>query len=120
MAVETRHGDYLARAPQWQKMRDVAEGQDVIHARGPAYPGLHKGMLWLQDVPNFTFVYIHTGNKDEHTMGCLLVGGSVQETVDDMAVWGSRDAYRKFYQKVVGAAEAGALSILYVDKDSVA
>ena len=24
----------------------------------------HKGMLWLQDVKDFTFIYIHTGNNE--------------------------------------------------------
>ncbi|MCK5550630.1 MAG: hypothetical protein KAI41_08870, partial [Hyphomicrobiaceae bacterium] len=34
----------------------------------------HSGMLWLQDVPDFQFIYIHVGNKDDDTDGCLLVG----------------------------------------------
>lgn len=31
-------------------------------------------MPYLQDVPGFSGVMIHTGNKVEHTKGCLLVG----------------------------------------------
>lgn len=31
-------------------------------------------MPYLQDVPGFTGVMIHKGNKVEHTKGCLLVG----------------------------------------------
>ncbi|KKR55853.1 MAG: hypothetical protein UT94_C0055G0001, partial [Candidatus Uhrbacteria bacterium GW2011_GWF2_40_263] len=26
------------------------------------FPGIHEGMLWLQNVPNFQFIYIHIGN----------------------------------------------------------
>ena len=33
-----------------------------------------KGMLELQDVPNFTYVLIHSGNTDESTSACLLLG----------------------------------------------
>ena len=40
------------------------------------YGSMHKGMLWLQDVPNFKWILIHCGNTDEHTAGCLLVGDS--------------------------------------------
>jgi len=38
------------------------------------YPGIHIGMLHIQDVPNFEYILIHTGNTDEHTAGCLIVG----------------------------------------------
>ena len=35
------------------------------------YKNAHYGMLHIQDVPNFTYILIHTGNTDEHT-SCLL------------------------------------------------
>ena len=62
----------------------------------------HKGMLDLQDVPNFKYILIHTGNTDEHTAGCLLVG-ETQQDLDrgkDGFVGGSGDAYKKMYPKV--------------------
>ena len=39
---------------------------------------MHKGMLWVRDVPGFEYILIHTGNTDEHTAGCLIVGDSQQ------------------------------------------
>ena len=69
----------------------------------------HNGMLELQDVPNFTYILIHTGNTDEHTAGCLLVG-ETQQDLDkgkDGFVGGSGDAYKKFYPKVRDALNAG-------------
>jgi hypothetical protein len=66
------------------------------------YGALHKGMLWLQDVPNFKWILIHTGNTDEHTAGCLLLG-ETQQDLDkgkDGFVGGSGDAYKKMYPKV--------------------
>lgn len=62
----------------------------------------HKGMLELQDVPNFKYLLIHTGNTDQHTAGCLLIG-ETQQDLDkgkDGFVGGSGDAYKKFYPKV--------------------
>jgi hypothetical protein len=62
----------------------------------------HKGMLELQNVPNFQYILIHTGNTDSHTAGCLLVG-ETQQDLDkgkDGFVGGSGDAYKKFYPKV--------------------
>ena len=62
----------------------------------------HKGMLELQDVPNFKYILIHTGNTDEHTAGCLLVGETQQDldSGKDGFVGGSGDAYKKMYPKV--------------------
>lgn len=37
------------------------------------YPTMHMGMLWIQDINNFTYCYIHQGLNDEHTGGCPLV-----------------------------------------------
>ncbi|MAL08079.1 MAG: hypothetical protein CMF74_00240 [Maricaulis sp.] len=62
----------------------------------------HKGMLELQNVPNFQYILIHTGNTDSHTAGCLLIG-ETQQDLDkgkDGFVGGSGDAYKKFYPKV--------------------
>jgi len=33
-------------------------------------------MLWLQNVPNFEYVYLHIGNLVSETNGCVLVGDS--------------------------------------------
>ena len=66
-------------------------------------------MLELQDVPNFMYILIHTGNTDEHTAGCLLVG-ETQQDLDkgkDGFVGGSGDAYKKMYPKVRDALLSG-------------
>ena len=71
--------------------------------------GFHKGMLELQNVPNFQYILIHTGNTDEHTAGCLLVG-ETQQDLDkgkDGFIGGSGDAYKKMYPKVRDALIRG-------------
>lgn len=69
----------------------------------------HKGMLELQDVPNFQYILIHTGNTDQHTAGCLLVG-ETQQDLDkgkDGFIGGSGDAYKKMYPKVLKCLLSG-------------
>ena len=73
------------------------------------YGAMHKGMLWLQDVPNFKWILIHTGNQDSHTAGCLLIG-ETQQDLDkgkDGFIGGSGDAYKKMYPKVANALLSG-------------
>jgi len=64
------------------------------------FPDMHKGMLWVRDVPNFEYILIHIGNTDEHTAGCLLVGNSA-----DMKgfIGKSTAAYKNIYPEVAQA-----------------
>jgi len=70
----------------------------------------YKGQLWLQDVPNFTWVYVHCGNNDDHTDGCPLIGlerfGS--------SIGRSRDAYKKVYPLILEAMDKGAEVFIHV------
>lgn len=68
----------------------------------------HRGMLWLQDVPRFEWIYIHVGNKDDDSEGCLLVGdGQISNVVERGQVTGSVAAYRRLYGKIVDALSDG-------------
>ena len=69
----------------------------------------HKGMLWLQDVPNFTWILIHTLNDSTQTSGCLGVGSAQQDLDLDAKglITQSRDAYMRLYPKVRDAILSG-------------
>ena len=70
------------------------------------YGDMHKGMLWLQDIPNFEYVLIHTGNTNEHTHGCLIVGLFAPEKlhVTTPYILGEyQDAYKKIYPPIADA-----------------
>ena len=71
--------------------------------------GWHLGMLELQDVPNFEFILVHSGNTDESTAGCYLVGNTQQDldVSKDGFIGSSRVAYEKMYPKVRDALVAG-------------
>ena len=61
----------------------------------------HRGMLWLQEVPNFEYVYIHIGNKDDDTLGCILVGMAR----DGATLGRSLEAYAALYHLIIAAMD---------------
>jgi len=85
------------------------------------YGSMHKGMLHVQDVPGFDYILIHTGNTDEHTDGCLLVGNTQTENIGtkDGFIGASGDAYKRIYPPIAKALEDGdEVEITYVDFDT--
>ena len=80
------------------------------------FGSLHKGMLWVRNVPGFTWILIHCGNTPEDTEGCLLVGRGWTEQEGKPFVSSSVAAYREMYPKVADAIIAGNdVMINYVD-----
>ena len=84
------------------------------------YPGLHRCMLHVTDVPNFEYILIHTGNTDEHTAGCLLVGDSQEnnQLLPDGFIGKSVNAYKRIYPRIASAIANGEeVTITYQDYD---
>lgn len=84
------------------------------------YGKMHKGMIHVQDVPGFTYILWHTGNTDEHTMGCLLFGDTAQQNISKAGFIGaSTDAYKRVYPAIASALEAGdKVRVKYTDWDT--
>ena len=84
------------------------------------YGAMHKGMLHVQDVPNFKWILIHTGNTDEHTAGCLILGDSQENNLlmKDGFIGKSTQAYKRVYPPIAEALENGEeVTIEYIDLD---
>ena len=80
----------------------------------------HKGMIWVQDVPNFKWILWHSGNTDENTAGCLLLGNSQESNLvkKDGFIGSSRDAYKLVYPRVAEAIVSGQdVEVTYIDYD---
>jgi len=80
----------------------------------------HKGMIHVQDVPGFEYILWHTGNTDEHTAGCLILGNTQTNNriAKDGFVGNSVDAYKFVYSRVAAAIEAGiSVEVEYIDYD---
>jgi len=70
------------------------------------YGAMHKGMLWLQDVPDFKWVYLHIGNTDDHTEGCILVGDICEQNITERGRVGtSAAAYQRVYPPIAERLE---------------
>ncbi len=86
------------------KYQIMLRAEGGMHKRYSNRFSFHKGMLWLQMVPGFTFIYIHTGNNDDHSEGCILTGdGQVQNVTERGQVTSSVAAYTRLYEVVTEA-----------------
>ena len=87
------------------------------------YGAMHKGMIHVQDVPNFKYILWYTGNTDEHTAGCLLLGDTQYQNITKRPngfIGSSVDAYKRVYPAIAEAIVRGDdVEVTYIDHDTV-
>tara|TARA_A100001035_G_scaffold140945_1_gene110735 strand:- start:12861 stop:13484 length:624 start_codon:yes stop_codon:yes gene_type:complete len=91
-----------------------------FHNRYKSRYSFHKGMIHVLDVPGFEYILWHSGNTDENTAGCLLLGNSQTSNIvkKDGFIGSSRDAYELVYPRVAEAILSGQdVSVEYIDYD---
>lgn len=72
------------------------------------YPWHQHGMLCLQEVPNFTGIFIHPGENDKHTEGCILTGDWQRQNVTKAGLLKeSMDAYKRLYLQMTAILNVG-------------
>jgi len=84
------------------KFREATSGKTT------AYRGRYPWFTWhlhLQDVKTsameFKYIYIHVGNTDDDTSGCILVGDRQEELTDgNCKIFSSRVAFERLYKLV--------------------
>jgi hypothetical protein len=89
------------RIPAGTYMVDIQKGETplTLKYRGK-YPWF-KHHLEIKNVPGFKGVYIHIGNFDENTDGCILLGDIADNNViSPGSVMKSTEAFRRFYEFV--------------------
>lgn len=82
----------------------------------------HRGMIYVNEVPGFEYILWHTGNTDESTSGCLILGNSQTSNLvkKDGFVGSSVDAYKFVYPKIRDAILSGSLvTVEYKDYDYI-
>lgn len=82
------------------------------------FGAMHKGTLWIRDIPGYEYVLIHCGNTPGDTLGCILVGQDWQIGSD--RINGSEKAYREIYPVIAGAlAEGEDVEITIINKGAL-
>ncbi len=94
--VKIKHHTRIPDGSYEIKLRTVGR----FHAKyTKRFPNMHKGMLELQDVPNFKYILIHCGNDEGDTSGCILVG----KYAKGKRITSSTVAYKELYPKIASA-----------------
>lgn len=73
------------------------------------YGPVHKGMIEIAGIGNYSGVYIHIGNTFNDTAGCPLTGFYYHYDTDgNYCMVQSRHAYELVYNQLLKGAECGA------------
>lgn len=76
--------------------------------------------IMLENVPGFVGIYIHVGNDDDDTDGCILLGDNANNnSISPGSVTASTDAFRRFYLDVYPVIKAGQIVTLEI-RDEIA
>jgi len=67
-------------------------------ARDPRFSHFHDGMLHLQNVPDFKWIYLHWGVIDDHTAGCVILGKTKINWKGQPGLGYSSAAYEDLYK----------------------
>jgi len=75
------------------------------------YPSMHRGMLEIRNVPDFSYIYFHKGNSYWDTAGCVLVGMQYVLESGDYRLLASGVAYKQLYAAAVQLMLQGLVEV---------
>ena len=112
-------GDTCIPEGVYQLKLRTAGGMHVRYTK--RFPDIHKGMLHVTGISNFSWVYLHCGRTRKHTEGCPLVGDQISSNppAADALLSKSVRAYERIYPVIAAAIEQGPvmLTVKMSDKE---
>lgn len=74
-----------------------------------------RNMIEIMNVPGFKYIQIHTGNTDDDTDGCLLIGdGMFRKPNGDGYLQYSRAAYERITPAIFKELQAGNKTVIQI------
>lgn len=107
--------EHPTRNPKIPKITGIPAGEYIIKPRreGGMYEDYCKRfkcdhpILWLQDVPDFEYVYIHILNLVKESEACIGVGQGYGYDGDDYRINSSTKAYFELHKAITAAWDRG-------------
>ena len=81
-----------------------------------------RGLPWIKNIPNYSFVYYHPGTTHKDSEGCPLTGKRYRTTTDgnfEVAGGTSREAFEDLCLAIYAAMDAGEEVWVKVSDDEV-
>lgn len=85
-----------------------------VHAYAKRFPTFYRGMIELEDVPEFQGVLIHCGNSAVDTRGCVLVGTDRVHRGVGWFITESALAFKRVYPPIAAAILANEPTTLEI------
>jgi len=97
------------------RFREVMSGMTEKYREKYSFFSWH---LHLINVPGFEYIYIHAGNTDKDTDGCILVGDIANNnSIERGSIAQSRQAFQRIYNKISIALKNETVNIIISDRD---
>jgi len=73
--------------------------------------------LHLQDVEGFSYIYIHVGNSDDDSSGCILVGKVLKRLEDGNGkLYSSAVTFERLYKLISGRLNKGGQVFITIER----
>jgi hypothetical protein len=82
------------------RIREQDTPLTLKHQNSKLYKGWFRYHIEVLDVPNFSGIYFHAGNRDDHTGGCQIPGTYPIIYNKDFEIRESIKATKRFYKEV--------------------
>jgi len=108
------------RIPPGDYALELRTANSSMHQRYKSRFPFHVGMLQISHVPGFTDVYIHIGNRESDTAGCVLIGDTLENNAAGYGGLGqSTKAYERIYPLIASAIQLGQEEVRLIIRDEI-